>query len=91
MQMRKRLKQGVWVVALVLSIGISGATVRAVAAPQPQDQHQDYTNNRAYQQGMKDGKDDRAHNRDHYHKRHYKKDEDSKAYEAGYQSARNAH
>jgi hypothetical protein len=34
---------------------------------------------------MREGQDDHAHNRDHSKKRHFKKDEDQKAYEAGYQ------
>jgi hypothetical protein len=34
---------------------------------------------------LREGKDDQAHKRDHYKKHHFKKDEDQKAYEAGYQ------
>ena len=34
---------------------------------------------------MRDGKDDKAHNKDHSRNRKFKKDDDQKAYEAGYQ------
>jgi hypothetical protein len=34
---------------------------------------------------MRDGKDDKAHNKDHSRKRTFKKDDDQKAYESGYQ------
>ena len=45
----------------------------------------DYSKNKRYQQGMREGQSDHAHNLDHSKKRHFKKDEDQKAYEAGYQ------
>jgi hypothetical protein len=48
-------------------------------------QNQDYSKNKNYQVGMRDGKDDKAHNRDHSRKRNFKKDEDQRAYESGYQ------
>ena len=88
--MRMKLKRYAWVLALVLAVGISGVTVRAVASPTMNGagQDQDYSRNKNYQQGMRDGREDRAHNRDHYKKRHFKKDEDQKAYEAGYQRGR---
>jgi hypothetical protein len=38
---------------------------------------------------MKEGQSDRTHNLDHSKKRHFKKDDDQKAYEAGYQKGRN--
>jgi len=63
------------------------AAVQAVAAPFFQDQ-QDYSKNKTYQQGVREGQADRAHNRDHSKKRSFKKDEDQKAYEAGYQKGR---
>jgi hypothetical protein len=87
--MRMTLRHCVWVLALTVGIGISGSTTQAVASPMFQDHDQDYSNNKTYQQGMRDGKDDHAHNRDHSKKRHFKKDEDQKAYEAGYQKGRN--
>ena len=37
---------------------------------------------------MREGQSDRAHNLDHSKKRHFKKDEDQKAYETGYQKGR---
>jgi hypothetical protein len=86
-RMRMKISQFVWVLAVVLGSGITGGAPRAAAFPLPQDRphDQDYSNNRKYQQGLREGKDDLAHNRDHYKKRHYKKDEDQKAYEYGYQ------
>ena len=93
MRVRMNLRQCVWVLALALSIGITGGTVLAKASPLPQEQAhdqaqtQDYSKNKNYQLGMRDGKDDKAHNRDHSRKRKFKKDEDQKAYEAGYQQS----
>jgi hypothetical protein len=91
--MRMNLRHGVWVLAVAVGIGVSGVTVQATGAPFFQDHDQDhawnhdqdYSKNKRYQQGMREGKDDQAHNRDHSKKRHFKKDEDQKAYEAGYQ------
>jgi hypothetical protein len=89
--MRTNFKHGLWVLALTVGIGTSGSTVQALAAPlfqdhaQDQQNQQDYSKNKTYQQGVREGKDDHAHNRDHSKKRHFKKDEDQKAYEAGYQ------
>src|ERR1700722_18622831 len=86
MPVRQNLKQCVWIVAMTLGIGITGGTVRVAASPSPQEQHdQDYSKNKNYQVGMRDGRDDVAHNRDHSKKRKFKKDEDQKAYETGYQ------
>jgi hypothetical protein len=83
--MRTNFRHSVCVVALSAGIGISGGTVQAVAAPFFQEQPPDYSKNKTYQQGVREGQDDHAHNRDHSKKRHFKKDEDQKAYEAGYQ------
>jgi len=83
--MRMNFKHSVWVFAVAVGIGISGGTVQAVAAPFFQDHEPDYSKNKTYQQGVREGQDDYAHNRDHSKKRHFKKDEDQKAYEAGYQ------
>lgn len=87
MRVRMNLRQCVWVLAVALGIGITGGTLRAAASPSSQDQahDQDYSKNKKYQQGLREGKDDHAHNLDHSKKRHFKKDEDQKAYEAGYQ------
>ncbi len=83
--MRINLKRYAGVVAMAVGIGFTAATIQAVAAPLFQDHDQDYSKNKTYQQGVREGKDDQAHHRDHSKKRHYKKDEDQKAYEAGYQ------
>jgi hypothetical protein len=69
-------------VALALAAGV---TLSGVAAPLFQDQAPDYSKNKTYQQGVREGKADKVHSRDHSKKRHFKKDEDQKAYEAGYQ------
>lgn len=88
--MRRRLKvrQCIWVLAVVLGTGISGGAVRAATYPSSQDQaqNQDYSKNKNYKMGMRDGKDDKAHNKDHSRHRKFKKDDDQKAYEAGYQA-----
>ena len=87
MRMRMNWKQCVWIVAMVLCFGIAGGTARAVASGSPQEQHdQDYSKNKNYQVGVRDGRDDSAKNLDHSKKRKFKKDEDQKAYESGYQS-----
>ena len=82
--MRINSKRCVWVVAIAVGLGISGGAVLAVASPF-QNHDPDYSKTKTYQQGVREGKDDHAHNRDHSKKRHFKKDEDQKAYEAGYQ------
>jgi hypothetical protein len=78
------------VLILGVMLGTSGVTVGTVRAAAPQSsedhaQNQDYSKNKNYQVGMRDGKDDKVHNRDHFKKRNFKKDEDQKAYESGYQ------
>ncbi len=84
--MKINSKHCTWVLAVAMGMAISGGAVQAVAAPFFQDQNQqDYSKNKRYQQGMRDGQSDHAHNLDHSKKRHFKKDEDNKAYEAGYQ------
>jgi len=85
--MRMNFKPYVWVLAVVVAAGIIGSTVRTVASPamNAAGQDTDYSKNRKYQQGIREGKDDKAHNRDHFRKRHFPKDEDNKAYESGYQ------
>jgi hypothetical protein len=92
--MRMNLRHSVWVMAVAAAgIGISGGTVQAVAAPFFQDHgqdysknnEQDYSKNKKYQQGVREGQNDQSHNQDHSKKRHFKKDEDQKAYETGYQ------
>jgi hypothetical protein len=92
MFMTMNSKHCTWVLAVAVGMGISGGAAQVVAAPffQDHDQNhdQDYSKNKRYQQGMREGKDDQAHNRDHGKKRHFKKDDDQKSYEAGYQKGR---
>ena len=62
--MRINLTQSALVAVMVLGIGFTGGT--ALVAASPQEQHeQDYSKNKNYQQGMRDGRNDAAHNRDH--------------------------
>lgn len=87
---RINLTQSIWASAVLLGALFTGGTVRArpAASPLPQEQHeQDYSNNKNYQRGLREGRDDQEHNRDHYKKRHFKKDEDQNAYESGYQQS----
>ncbi len=72
------------VVAMATVIGTSCVSaLQAGAAPFFQDQ--DFSKNKTYQQGLREGKNDGAHHKDHSKKRHFNRDEDQKAYEAGYQ------
>jgi hypothetical protein len=88
MRLRMNLKQCAWIVAMTLCLGITGGAARVAASPSPQEQHdQDYSKNKNYQLGMRDGRDDSAHNRDRSKKRKFKKGEDQKAYETGYQAS----
>jgi hypothetical protein len=72
-----------------MAMAISGGAAPAVAAPFFQDHDQshdqDYSKNKRYQQGVREGHSDHARNLDHSKKRHFKKDEDQKSYESGYQ------
>jgi hypothetical protein len=86
MRVRTNLKQCAWIVAMTLGIGITGGAARLAASPSPQQHDQDYSKNKNYQLGMRDGRDDAAHSRDHSKKRNFKKDEDKKDYETGYQA-----
>jgi hypothetical protein len=88
--MRINLRQCVLVLAVAMGICVTGGTLGAAASALPQDQahvsqNPDYSKNKTYQQGLKEGRGDQAHNLDHSKKRHFKKDEDRNAYEAGYQ------
>jgi len=76
------------ILALAMGIGMGGAAVQAVAAPMFQNQSPDYSKNKTYQQGMREGKGDQKINKDHSKKRHFRKDTDQQAYEAGYQKGR---
>ena len=96
--MRMSLRRCIWVLTVAVGIGVGGGTLQAVGTLSPQDHGQDYSNNKTeqqdysknktYQQGMREGRNDHARNLDHSKKRHFKKDEDNKAYEAGYQKGR---
>jgi hypothetical protein len=79
--MKINFRRCVWAVALALGIG---GAVAAQAAGAPFDDH-DYSKTKTYQQGLREGKSDGAHHKDHSKKRHFNKDEDQKAYESGYQ------
>jgi len=81
-------KRGAGILAIAAGLIIGGGAVQAVAAPSLQNQAPDNSKNKTYQQGMREGKDDQTHNRDHSKKRHFKKDADQQAYEAGYQKGR---
>ena len=83
--MRMRSKRCATILAMAMGLGIGATAVQAVAAPFFENQAPDYSKNKTYQQGMREGKDDQTHSRDHSKKRHFKKDDDQKAYEAGYQ------
>jgi uncharacterized protein YlxW (UPF0749 family) len=79
------LKHGIWAVAVAAAMGSGGFAVQAVAAA---FQDQDYAKNKTYEQGRRDGQADQVKKMDHSKKRRFKKDEDRKAYEAGYQKGR---
>jgi hypothetical protein len=84
--MRLSLTQCVCVLAAVLGAGITGGTGRAAQEDRGHvSQDQDYSKNKNYQQGLREGQNDHKRNLDHSKPRHFKKDEDQKAYEAGYQ------
>jgi hypothetical protein len=83
--MRMNLRH--WVLAAALAAGFGGGAALAVPAPFFQGQP-DYSKNSKYQQGVREGQDDKAHNKDHSRKRRFKKDEDQKGYEAGYEKGR---
>ena len=89
--MKLNLKRGIWTLALAVGLGFGGALSPAVAAPffqQDQAPGPDYSRNKTYQQGQREGQADRAKNLDHSKKRHFKKNDDQTAYEAGYQKGR---
>ena len=64
---------------------LAGALATGLSASPYQEHDKDYSKTKQYQQGVREGQDDHAHQKDHSKKRHFKKDEDQKAYEAGYQ------
>ena len=58
--MRINLQHCAGVLAVAVGIGFTGATIQAVAAPLFQDHDQDYSKNKTYQQGMREGRDYRT-------------------------------
>jgi hypothetical protein len=90
MRLNRNLKKCAWVAVLAMGIGITGGAMQLVASPTPQEHHdEDYSKNKNYQMGMRDGRNDEMHKRDHYKKHNFKKDDDRNAYEAGYQAGHN--
>jgi hypothetical protein len=85
--MRMNLRRCVWTLVVVLSMAIAGGAVRAAVPPSPQEQgrNQDYSKNKKYKQGVREGQNDSKRNLDHSKKRNFKKDDDQRAYETGYQ------
>jgi hypothetical protein len=83
--MKTSSKRNAVILVIAMGVVMGGVSVPAVAAPFLQNQAPDYSKNKTYQQGMREGKDDQTHNKDHSKKRHFKKDTDQQAYEAGYQ------
>jgi hypothetical protein len=67
-----------WILASAMTLGLGAVALQA-------DDAKDYSKTKQYQQGVREGKDDHTHNKDHSRKRHFNKEEDQKAYEAGYQ------
>jgi hypothetical protein len=82
--MRISFRRCTGALAIAIAMGMSCLTAPPANAA-PFFQVQDYSKNRNYQQGMREGKNDGAHHEDHSKKRHFKRDGDQKAYEAGYQ------
>jgi hypothetical protein len=75
-------KPYVWVLAVAVGTGITGGTVGAVASPAMNNQahHEDHSKNKSYQQGLRGGLANPAHNRDQFRKWEPNKDGDQKAY-----------
>ena len=90
--MKLNIKSAAWTLALTIGIAIGASVPQAVATPlfqQEQRSEPDYSKNKTYQQGQREGQADRKKNEDHSKKRHFKNDDDQRAYEAGYQKGRN--
>lgn len=86
--MNTNFKLGARILTVSIGMIVGGSAAIVMAAPFFQEKAPDYTNNKIYQQGQREGKNDLAKNKDHSRKRTFKKDEDQKAYEAGYQQGR---
>ncbi len=95
--MRTNLKRRGGILALVVSMCVPGGVLQGAAAPFLQEQgataasasDQDYSKNKPYHQGLREGQADKANNKDHSKNRRFKTGVDQKAYEAGYQKGRN--
>src|SRR4029077_11495072 len=85
--MRMNLRRCVWTLVVVLRMAIAGGAVRAAVPPSRQDQGPilDYPKNNKYTQGVREGQNDSKRSLDHSKKRNFKKDDDQRAYETGYQ------
>src|SRR5580658_7866827 len=83
--MRINSRHLIGVLTVAVGMAITGGAMQAIAQEQGQSQGPDYSKNKRYQQGMHEGQADQQHHLDHSKKRHFKKDEDQQAYEAGYQ------
>src|ERR1700752_3547707 len=85
--MRMNLRRWVWTLVVVLSMAIAGGAVRAAvpSSPQEQGRNQAYSKNKKYKQGVREGQNDSQRNLDHSKKRNFKKDDDQRTYETGYQ------
>lgn len=102
--MRFDLRPAVWMFALAIIVTVCGPQKVAAAQPSQQgdehnarhddDRNRDIANNPHYQQGLRNGQDDRSNNRDRQYRQHPDNDNDRRAYEAGYnqgyQSYRNS-
>jgi hypothetical protein len=72
--MKPNMRHGVWVLAVGMAMGIGGCSGRG----------EDYSRNQTYQQGVLEGQADHVNSRQPS-KKNFDRDEDRKAYEAGYQ------
>ena len=91
--MKFNLRPALWFSALAIVITLCGSQ-QSAALPLPQggqnngghdDRNGDFTNNRHYQDGLRDGQEDRANHRDHQYRQNFGNDDnDRRAYEAGY-------
>ena len=83
--MRMNLRHCSWVLAIAAGIGLSGGAVQAVAPRFSRTRARIIPRTKATSKVCAKAGADHAHNLDHSKKRHFKKDEDQRAYEAGYQ------
>ena len=93
-----KLRPEVWAFALAITLGVFATPKFAVAFQSAQGMANDrghdkdkgragdsyYTNNRIYQQGINDGREDGVNNRNRQYRLRTNNDSDRRAYEAGY-------